>query len=52
MSHQKSASWQDEEVRHENELCTTLMIATSGSDRLLTHDEVDRLLGVRARSRA
>ena len=44
-------SRQDEERLTEVELCTTLMIASSGSDRLLTQVEVDQLLGVRASSR-
>jgi hypothetical protein len=36
-----------DEQRDEVELCTTLWIASSGTDRSLTQAEVDRLLGVR-----
>ena len=41
-----------EAMQTEVELCTTLMIASSGSDRLLTQHEVDRLLGVQVSPRA
>lgn len=41
------ASRQDEEQQLEAELCTTLSIAFADSDRPLTQDEVDLLLGVR-----
>jgi hypothetical protein len=44
-----SVSRPDEETQAEVELCTTLMIASSGSDHLLTQNEVDQLLGVPSR---
>ncbi|CAA9349597.1 MAG: hypothetical protein AVDCRST_MAG36-1867 [uncultured Nocardioidaceae bacterium] len=37
---------QDEELTREGELCTTLLLASSDTDRSLTEAEVDRLLGV------
>jgi len=40
-----TVSREDEELQAETELCTALWIASSGSDRSLTQDEVDRLLG-------
>jgi hypothetical protein len=40
----------DVEQQIEAELCTTLSIAFSDSDRVLTQDEVDLLLGVRPAS--
>ncbi len=36
----------DDEMLAEVELCTTLMIASSGSEAVLSQDEVDQLLGV------
>ena len=47
MGRKLAGSWQDDDLLTEIELCTTLMIASSGCDRLLTQDEVDQLLGVR-----
>ena len=41
---------QDADQLDEVELCTTLSIASSGTDRSLTQDEVDQLLGVRPAS--
>ncbi len=43
----RTVSWQAEELRNEGELCTALGIASSGTERPLTRDEVDQLLGVR-----
>ena len=51
MSDKRSASSQYEELRLEVALCTALMIASSEDEHLLTHEEVDRLLGVRTRPR-
>ena len=40
-----------EQVQAEVELCTTLLIAATGTDRSFTQSEVDRLLGVSGASR-
>ena len=37
---------QDGELSSEVELCTTLLIASTGTERRLTQAEVDQLLGV------
>ena len=47
MHNRPTASRQDADQLNEVELCTTLSIASSGSDRSLTQEEVDQLLGVR-----
>ena len=57
MAEKLGAAWRAEELRvreveAEGQLCTALLIASSGADRLLTTDEVDQILGVRPPSRA
>lgn len=52
MGNTQARSRQDPEQLIEVELCTTLLIAASGSDDALTQDEVDQLLGIRPRSLA
>ncbi len=47
-----AVSWRAEELEAEGQLCTALLIASSGADRSLTRDEVDEVLGVRPRARA
>ncbi len=47
-----TVSWRAEELEAEGQLCTALLIASSGADRSLTRDEVDEVLGVRPRARA
>ncbi len=49
MPNPPTASGRDAELLREVELCTTLLIASSGYDRLLTQAEVDHFLGVRPR---
>ena len=46
------ASFQSQELRTEYGMCTALGIASAASERALTHDDVDQLLGVRASSLA
>jgi len=52
MDDEGSAASQAQELRTEDELCTALGIASAASERALTQDEVDQLLGVRASSLA
>ena len=52
MSDTRARSWQAEEQQTEVELCTTLMIASSGTERVLPQDQVDQLLGVHPPTRA
>ncbi len=46
MTHDLRETGQGEQVQAEVDLCTTLLIAATGTDRSLTQNEVDQLLGV------
>ena len=52
MRNEPAGSQEAQDRAAEIDLCTTLLIASSRSDEILTQDEVDRLLGVRNASPA